>query len=422
MKIIIKLILSLGFALQFVIPALAIEFFDINKPGIEKVKIAVIANDSGDIIDPLVGQLEKQLQKTLLFTVVKEPDQASYKVEINSTSDSDTIAATLSGSQGSDFKAISVGMKFRNEKPDYISLRSAQLGNLLVEKLMGIKGSLGSILVWSQSKKGETRNSLMMGRLGVENSTKKITYNLFNNTGASWGPKGLNIIYSAQTSEGSKVFWQGFRPLRLKSKEIFFDKGTGSSASWGSNGKVYLARYTGDKNTDIYEYSLGSGNSLEMPKELTSHSSIETEPELSPDGKMLAYVSDRTGAPQIYIMDLSSKKATRISKEGGYNTSPAWSPDSSMVAYTSQRSGSKSAIYRVRIDDKLSTQTRVSPETISSESPTWSPDGSMVAFQGWQKGAWKIFYVLSTGGPAERVTNSSKWIIETGPSWSSSLR
>ena len=132
---------------------------------------------------------------------MKEPDQASYKVEINSTSDSDTISATLSGSQGSDFEAISVGMKFRNEKPDYISLRSAQLGNLLVEKLMGIKGSLGSILVWSQSKKGETRNALMMGRLGVENSSKKITYNLFNNTGASWGPKGLNIIYSAQTSE-----------------------------------------------------------------------------------------------------------------------------------------------------------------------------------------------------------------------------
>ena len=51
MKIIFKLILSLGFSVQFVIPALAIEFFDINKPGIEKVKIAVVANDSDDIID-----------------------------------------------------------------------------------------------------------------------------------------------------------------------------------------------------------------------------------------------------------------------------------------------------------------------------------------------------------------------------------
>ena len=421
MKIIIKLILSVGISLQFVIPALAIEFFDINKPGIEKVTIAVIANDSNDIIDPLVGYLEKQLQKTLLFTVVKDPDQASYKVEINDASDSDTIAATLSGNQGSDFKPFSVGMKFRNEKPVYISRRSAQLGNRLVEKLMGIKGSLGSIVLWSQSKKGETRNSLMMGRLGIEDSTKQLTYNLFNNTGASWGPKGENIIFSAQTGEGSKVHFQGIRPLRLKSKEIFFDRGRGSSASWGSNGKIYLARYTGDKNTDIYEYSVGSGPSLETPRELTKHSAIETEPVLSPDGKKLAYVSDRTGQPQVYSMDLSSKKVTRISRKGGYNTSPAWSPDSSMVAFTSQKRGSKSTIYRVRIDDNLGTQTRVSPENISSESPSWSPDGSMVAFQGFQ-GVWKIFYVLSSGGPAERLTNSSKWIVETGPTWSSRLR
>ena len=158
-----------------------------------------------------------------------------------------------------------------------------------------------------------------------------------------------------------------------------------------------------------------------MPNELTNHSAIETEPVLSPDGKMLAYVSDKTGAPQVYIMDLGSNKITRISKDGGYNTSPAWSPDSSMVAFTSAQKGSKSAIYRVRVDDNLGIQTSVSPENISSESPAWSPDGSMVAFQGFQ-GVWKIFYVLSSGGPAERLTRSSKWMVETGPTWSSRLR
>ena len=425
MKIILKTILIFGFSLHLGLPALGVEFFDINKPGIEKIKISVTANESTDIIDPLVGQLKNQLGKTLLFTVIAEPLKASYKLEINATTSSDTISATLSGSQSS-FEAITVGMKFRSEKPDYVNRKSAQLGNLLIKKLMGIDGSLGSIVVWSESKRGESRNSLYMGRLGIEKKTK-LTYNLFNNTGASWGPKSENIIYSAQTGRGSEVLWQGFRPLRLKAKSIHFDQGKGSSASWGSNGKIYLAKYRGDKNTDIYEYNVifggkGKKPSLEMSKRVTKHSAIETEPVLSPDGKKLAYISDRTGRPQGYIMDLSTKKVSRLSKKGSYNTSPSWSPDSSMVAFTSSRKGSRTAIYRARINNSLASERQVSPKGMAAESPTWSPDGSMVAFQGWHRGDWKIFYVLSSGSSAERLTNSKQGIVETGPTWSSKLR
>tara|TARA_B100000700_G_C15039398_1_gene854543 strand:+ start:894 stop:2177 length:1284 start_codon:yes stop_codon:yes gene_type:complete len=427
MRIFFKAILIFGFSLNLGLPVSGVEFFDINKPGIEKVKISLIANNEDeDIIDPLVAQLKNQLGKTLLFDVVDDPSKASYKLEINATNSSDTIAATLSGSQDSSFEAFTVGMKFRSEKPEYVSRKSAQLGNRIIKKLMGINGSLGSILVWSESKRGESRNSLYMGRLGIDKKTK-LTYNLFNNTGASWGPKNENIIYSAQTGRGSEVLWQGFRPLRLKAKSIHYDQGKGSSASWGSNGKVYLAKYRGDKNTDIYEYNIVFGGkerkpSLEMSRRLTKHSAIETEPVLSPDGKKLAYISDRTGRPQVYLMNLSTKKMSRLSKKGSYNTSPAWSPDSSMVAFTSSRKGSRTAIYRVRVDSSLSSERQVSPKGMAAESPTWSPDGSMVAFQGWHRGDWKIFYVLSSGSSAERLTNSKQGIVETGPAWSSKLR
>ena len=132
MKIILKLILIIGFSLHLVLPAFAIEFFDINKPTIEKIKISVIANGSTDIIDPLIGLLKKQLQKTLLFEVVEDLAKASHKLDINPTSDSDTISVTLSGKQ---IEEITVGMKFRSEEAEYISRKSAQLGNLLIKKL-----------------------------------------------------------------------------------------------------------------------------------------------------------------------------------------------------------------------------------------------------------------------------------------------
>ena len=423
MKILFKLILIIGVSLYLVSPALAIEYFDINKPGIEKLNLSIKAKSSSDLVDLLVEQLRSQMRKTLLFNIVDDSSESTFSLEISPTTDPKIVSVTLAGAQGTSFEAITTGMRFRNQDEEYVNLKSAQLGNFLVKNLMGIKGSLGSIVIWSESKKGESRNSLVMKRFGSE-VQQNVTYNLFNNTGVSWNPKGDTIIYSTQTGRGSEIYWQGFLPLRLRGMSIYFDEGKGSSASWGSNGKVYLAKYTGERNTDIFEYVVvyaGAGPSLELSRKLTKHSTIETEPVLSPDGNKLAYISDRTGSPQIYLMDLSTKKSTRLTNKGRYNSSPAWSPDSSMIAYTSIVGG-KSAIFRVGADDPLGFANQVSPKGMQAESPVWSSDGSMVAFQAKKGMDWKIYYVLSSGSSAQRLTNSSDGVNETAPSWNSGLR
>ena len=362
------------------------------------------------------------MRKTLLFNVLEDSENATFILEINPTTDDKIVSVNLTGAQGSSFEKISTGMKLRNQDDDHVDLKSSQLGNFLIKNLMGIKGALGSIVIWSESKKGESRNALVMKRFGSE-SQQNVTYNLFNNTGASWNPNGDAIIYSAQTGRGSDILWQGFTPLRFKSISVYFDKGKGSSASWGVNGKLYLAKYMGDKNTDIFEYSLtqsASGPQLGKGINLTNHRAIETEAVLSPDGSKLAYISDRTGSPQVYLMDMKTKKSKRLTQKGKYNTSPAWSPDSSMIAYTSAGSG-KSSVYRVAADDPLGVANQVSPNGIHAESPVWSSDGSMVAFQAKKGPDWKIYYVLSSGSTAQRLTDSVVGVNETVPSWNSGL-
>lgn len=425
MKILFKLILIVGVSLYLVLPALAIEFFDINKPRIEKLNLSINKSGDSDLVDLLVEQLRSQMGRTLLFNILDDTEESTFNLKISPTNDQKIVSVTLSGAQGQGFEPITTGMKFRDQDKEYVNLKSSQLGNFLIKNLMGIQGSLGGIVVWSESKKGENKNSLVMRRFGSD-IQKQITYNLYNNTGVSWSPKGDAIIYSAQTDSGSNVFWQGFNPLRLKSERVFFSEGTSSSATWGNNGNIYLAKYMGDKNTDLIEYTIvsgGSGHSLEMSRKLTKHMAIETEPALSPDGKTLAYISDRTGTPQVYLLNLATKKTTRLTKKGNYNSSPSWSPDGTMIAYNGVRN-SKSVIFRVLVDDTLGFETQVSPKGMQAESPVWSSDGSLVAYQAKKTGQqnWKIYYSLSSGSSAQRLTKSKRGVDETSPSWNSGLR
>jgi len=425
MKILFKLILIVGVSLYLVLPALAIEFFDINKPRIEKLNLSINKSGDSDLVDLLVEQLRSQMGRTLLFNILDDTEESTFNLKISPTNDQKIVSVTLSGAQGQGFEPITTGMKFRDQDKEYVNLKSSQLGNFLIKNLMGIQGSLGGIVVWSESKKGENKNSLVMRRFGSD-IQKQITYNLYNNTGVSWSPKGDAIIYSAQTDSGSNVFWQGFNPLRLKSERVFFSEGTSSSATWGNNGNIYLAKYMGDKNTDLIEYTIvsgGTGHSLEMSRKLTKHMAIETEPALSPDGKTLAYISDRTGTPQVYLLNLATKKTTRLTKKGNYNSSPSWSPDGTMIAYNGVRN-SKSVIFRVLVDDTLGFETQVSPKGMQAESPVWSSDGSLVAYQAKKTGQqnWKIYYSLSSGSSAQRLTKSKRGVDETSPSWNSGLR
>jgi TolB protein len=71
-----------------------------------------------------------------------------------------------------------------------------------------------------------------------------------------------------------------------------------------------------------------------VPRRLTTSPAIETSPSYSPDGRRIAFTSDRSGAPQLYVMDLDGSNQRRISFGQGEYGSPAWSPDGERIAFT----------------------------------------------------------------------------------------
>ena len=167
-----------------------------------------------------------------------------------------------------------------------------------------------------------------------------------------------------------------------------------------------------DKNSEIYTL----GNNREL-RRLTRHFNIDTSPTWSPDGKRIAFTSDRsgTGAPQIYIMDAKQGDrggVERISFGSSYNDNPAWSPDGEKIAYTT-RVGKKFQITIYSFKTKKSTV--FTKKGGNNEQPTWSPDGRFLAYR-HKVGSKANIYIQRLGSDKVRQLSFSSG-GSTSPSW-----
>ncbi len=106
----------------------------------------------------------------------------------------------------------------------------------------------------------------------------------------------------------------------------------------------------------------------------------DTDPVLSPDGSKIAFVSDRTGDEEIFVMNSDGTGLINLSNDWSSDYGPlTWSPDSTRVAWTSDRTGCQN-IYCCRTDGNG--LTAMTGETISDAiNPSWSPDGTKVAYE-----------------------------------------
>lgn len=91
---------------------------------------------------------------------------------------------------------------------------------------------------------------------------------------------------------------------------------------------------------------------------------------------MLAFVSERDGNSEIYVMNVDGTGLLRLTEDAGYDLDPAWSPDGKRIAFTSNRAGN-SDIYVMDADG--SNVVRRSQPGLSN-APAWSPDSSKIAF------------------------------------------
>jgi hypothetical protein len=114
-------------------------------------------------------------------------------------------------------------------------------------------------------------------------------------------------------------------------------------------------------------------------RQLTTGTWNDRYPAWSPNGKSIAYVSDRGGLQALWIMDASGLHQRQLSYGSEMVACPSWSPDSSKIAFRAL-DGQTSEIRVFRLSDNFTLSVPGSGPDSVQASASWSPDSSRLAF------------------------------------------
>ena len=106
---------------------------------------------------------------------------------------------------------------------------------------------------------------------------------------------------------------------------------------------------------------------------LTFGSGLQTDVTWSPDGRFIAYTSDRTGNFDIWVQPVSGGNPVQVTRSLAQDTHPDWSPDGSTLVFRSERDGG--GLFVVPALGGLERQL-----TSFGSYPSWSPTGKEILF------------------------------------------
>lgn len=161
--------------------------------------------------------------------------------------------------------------------------------------------------------------------------------------------------------------------------------------------EIIFSGLSGNNQKEIYVADYDGAN----VRRVTNHQSLSIMPEISADGRSIAYLSYKDRYAFHYIFDRATGASRPLSKEVGLNSAAAWAPDSNRLALTLSKDGN-AEIYLKNPDG--SGEVRLTNNRENDTSPSFSPDGSQMCFVSERAGRPQIYVMGADGSNPRRIS------------------
>jgi len=159
----------------------------------------------------------------------------------------------------------------------------------------------------------------------------------------------------------------------------------------------------------LVDFDPASGLVLGEARALTGGEGKDGWPTWSPDGRQVAFESDRGGVWDIWIINVDGSGLTNLTRSPEDERFPAWSPDGRWMAFTSNRGGNYD-LWLLNVEEALGSE-GVEPVNLTQNPARdryamWSPDGSQIAFNTGRDGNQEIYVMNADGSDPINISRS----------------
>ena len=232
---------------------------------------------------------------------------------------------------------------------------------------------------------------------------RRLTFDNSPMTGIAWTPNSKDLIYSSWHG-GTKTLWRvpfaggTPRPVALAANVAL-------APSIPRHGNELAYQQAAGKD-DIWRIPVKSGRRPSVPATIAiAAKGWKMRPSFSPDGKKIAFESDRLGSMEIWVCDGRGINCSELTSLHGTAGTARWSPDGQAIAFEFHP-GERAEVYVVDVNGGPPRQIRTVPEA-DNLAPSWSRDGRWLYFSSKRgREPFQLWKVPVAGGHPVQVTKT----------------